>query len=172
MRLFVAAWPTTEIAGALSGLSRPAGTDLRWIPSTNWHTTLAFLGSVPEEELHELVTTLESIGPTTPMIEASVGPATSVLNGRILYVPIGGIDSLAYVVRVATVSFNRSSDREEPFLGHLTLARSRRGQPIPPEVIGVPMRLAWPIREVRLVSSTVGPHGVRYSPMLSVSLDG
>jgi 2'-5' RNA ligase len=70
------------------------------------------------------------------------------------------------------MSFNRSSDRFEPFLGHVTLARARRGQQIPPEFIGVPMNVAWPIREIQLVSSTIGPLGARYAPMLSVKLNG
>jgi RNA 2',3'-cyclic 3'-phosphodiesterase len=142
------------------------------VPPTNWHATLAFLGSVPDEEQPDLVAALERIGQKLPPSIASVGPSTSAIGVRILHVPVAGLDGLANAVRVATMPFNRSADRHQPFLGHLTLARTRRGEQIPRNLIGVPLTLIWPVREFRLVSSTSGRDGTRYSPVAQVKLEG
>ncbi len=173
MRLFVAVWPAEPVRRALSGARPTAATpDLRWVPPVNWHVTLAFLGDVPDDEHDELVEALRSIGASMPPCTAILGPETSVLGSQVLCVPVTGLDELASTVRACTAPFNRSSDRVEAFLGHLTLARTRRGRSVPRVATGVPICSAWPVSEIQLVSSTAGRQGAEYSPVALVSLDG
>lgn len=173
MRLFAAAWPIDRALSVLSAAQPVAPTtELRWVPPANWHVTLAFLGSVPDEDHDELVEALRSVGGSVPPCTATLGPETSVLGARVLCVPVTGLDGLADKVRECTAPFNRSSDRAEPFLGHLTLARARRGRAVPRFATGVPIASTWPVREVRLVSSTTGPRGAEYSQIALVTLEG
>jgi 2'-5' RNA ligase len=173
MRLFVAAWPAEPVLSILSGARPTVPTPgLRWVPPVKMHVTLAFLGDVPDDEHDQLAKALRSIGAATPHCTAVLGPETSVLGSRVLCVPVTGLDHLAATVRSSTAPFNRSSDREEAFFGHLTLARTRRGRSVPPVATGVSVCSAWPVSEIRLVSSTVGREGAEYSPMALVTLDG
>jgi 2'-5' RNA ligase len=173
VRLFVAVWPAEPVLRILSG-ARPteATPGLRWIPPVNWHVTLAFLGDVPDDEHDQLVGALRSIGASMPPCTATLGPETSVLGSQVLCVPVSGLDELAGTVRACTAPFNRSSDREEAFFGHLTLARTRRGRAIPRVATAVPICSAWPVSEIQLVSSTAGRQGAEYSPVALVALDG
>lgn len=173
MRLFVAVWPVEPATSALSEVSLSSATaDLRWVPSSMRHVTLAFLGSVPDEEHEELVEALRSVGTGLAPSTAVLGPTTSVLGTRVLCVPVSGLDELASAVRMSTARFNRSPDRDEPFVGHLTLARARRGRPIPSARIGVPVSSAWPVSEIRLMSSETGRKGTEYTPTALVPLEG
>jgi 2'-5' RNA ligase len=173
MRLFVAAWPAESALGALADVRPITETpDLRWVPPVNWHVTLAFLGSVPDDEHDELVEALRSIGRLAPPCAAILGPETTVLGTRVLCVPVGGLGELALMVRECTAPFNRSKDREESFVGHLTLARANRGRSVPLVATGVPVSSVWPVTEIRLVSSTTRPDGAEYSQTALVALDG
>ena len=128
MRLFVAAWPAESALGALADVRPITETpDLRWVPPVNWHVTLAFLGSVPDDEHDELVEALRSIGRSAPRCAAILGPETSVLGTRVLCVPVGGLGELALMVRECTAPFNRpvgSSGRDRR-AGRLGMARDR-----------------------------------------------
>jgi len=173
VRLFAGVWPTEPVLSALSDAGPWSSTpELRWVPPENWHVTLAFLGSVPDDEHDELVSALRSIGPSASPCTAMLGPETSVLGAHVLCVPVTGLDELASAVRRSTAPFNRSPDRDEPFVGHLTLARARRGRSVPRALIGVQVSSPWPVSEIRLVSSTTGARGAQYSPTAFVALDG
>jgi RNA 2',3'-cyclic 3'-phosphodiesterase len=173
VRLFVAVWPTERVRSALSAArSRASTTELRWIPPANWHVTLAFLGSVPDDEHADLVEALRSVGRLAPPCTASLGPETAVLGTRVLCVGVAGLDGLAHTVRECTAPFNRSPDRAEPFFGHLTLARARRGRPVPRVATGEPTASAWPVSQFELVSSTTRPQGAEYSQVALITLDG
>lgn len=133
---------------------------------------LAFLGPVPDDEHGDLVGGLRSVGAAESPRTAVLGPATSVLGPKVLCVPVSGLDQLAGAVRGATARFNRSPDRDEPFVGHLTLARARRGRPVPRAGIGVAVSSAWTVLEIRLVSSATGRSGTKYTPTAFVPLEG
>jgi 2'-5' RNA ligase len=173
VRLFAGVWPTEPVLSVLAE-ARPwsATPDLRWVRPENWHVTLAFLGSVPDDEHDELVSALRSIGPLASRCTATLGPETSVLGTRVLCVPVTGLDELASAVRESTAPFNRSPEGDEPFVGHLTLARARRGRSVPRVLTGLHVSSAWPVSEIRLVSSTTGAQGPEYSPTAFVALDG
>jgi 2'-5' RNA ligase len=82
----------------------------------------------------------------------------------VLVVPVAGLDALAAAVVAATAGLGRPPD-DRPFRGHLTLARARRGASVrglAGQLAGDEVAAAFPVREVRLVRSHLGPHGARY----------
>ena len=57
-----------------------------------------------------------------------------------------------------------------PFTGHVTLARVRGQGKGPANLAGTPIRAAWRVDEVVLVSSTLGAGGALYETLESVPL--
>lgn len=171
VRLFVAAWPTDRVHAALAAMAQAPLGSVRWERPQNWHVTLSFLGSVHDHELGPLVAALAPLAVVPPVV-AVAGPATETLGRGVLCLPVAGLDSVAEAVREATGAFNRSPDRDRPFVGHLTLARTRRGRAIPRRLVGLPFEASWPVEEVRLVLSTTGSGGSRYETVSSVRLTG
>jgi RNA 2',3'-cyclic 3'-phosphodiesterase len=180
VRLFVAVWPTDLVRDRIAGTIETQSTDqLRWVKPENWHVTLAFLGSVPDDELDALVAGLRSIQSQALRCAAALGTHTSTMGRSVLCLPTTGLDELAGAVRESTEPFSRAPDRDRPFAGHLTLARARRGravpdlavgQPVSGPDIGAPVSMTWPVSEVRLVASEEGRQGTEYSPQAVVAL--
>ena len=172
VRLFVAAWPSEPARRALGAVQRAANdSSLRWERVANWHVTLAFLGSVPDEEVDDLAAALQPLSSLSAGL-AVAGPATETLGRGVLCVPVAGIDDIAAAARSATLPFNRSEDRDRPFVGHLTLARARRRRSVPPRAVGLPVEASWAVEEVRLMSSRTGPAGSSYHVVARVGLAG
>jgi RNA 2',3'-cyclic 3'-phosphodiesterase len=173
MRLFVAVWPTEKVLRDLSDVMAASTItpELRWVQRRDCHVTLAFLGSVPDDEHDQLTEVLQGIATSGLRCTAVLGPETSLLGPRVLQVPVTGLDDLADAVGRCTAPFNRSKDHARLFVGHLTLARARKGRPIPATATGLAVSSAWPVSEIRLVSSTGGPQGPRYTPTAFVALD-
>ena len=96
-RLFIAVWPTEEVAEELRTLHRKDQQGVRFVPPDNWHITLRFLGDVHADDVAEALA-----GAELPACRARLGPAVDVLNERALVVPVAGIDDLAHVVREHT----------------------------------------------------------------------
>jgi len=169
--VFVAAWPDETELRALSGqLAQPLSSELRWVRPQDWHVTLAFLGSVPDDDLSGLVEALRSVGPSFLPATANLGPRTEILGRAVLCVPVSGLDDIASSVRETTGPFNRSSDWGRQFFGHLTLARSIGRRRIPRVAAGDSIAGAWGVSEVRLVSSEVTSQGSRYTVREVVAL--
>ncbi len=168
MRLFVAAWPPREVCDLLAVLDRPEHPAVRWTAPDQWHVTLRFLGEVPEHELDELTAALRALA-DQPAVDVEVGPATQRLSRWVAVVPVAGLDVLGDAVVAATRSFGEPPG-DRPFAGHLTVARARRGRPIPAALVGQPIKAAWHVGELALVRSTPASHGARYETLLTVSL--
>ena len=67
----------------------------------------------------------------------------------------------------------RAERSAEPgFVGHLTLARTRGRARGPAHLAGVPLAARWPVQQVELVSSVLGPEGSRYRTEAAVALTG
>lgn len=104
----------------------------RFIPSTNWHLTLHFFGSLSSEELNRL-------GNLLPETTAQVKPFTISLKGlgsfpndlksRILWIGVEGeIDKLMYLKEVLDQNLLKMKFPLEtkPFHPHITIARSQK----------------------------------------------
>ncbi|MGH9007867.1 MAG: RNA 2',3'-cyclic phosphodiesterase [Acidimicrobiales bacterium] len=170
MRLFVAAWPTDQVVADLTtSVGELVGPGLRPVPPANWHVTMVFLGSVDDGDVDAIA---DALGPlrSKRAVTAVLGPAITSLGRGVLCLPAEGLDDLADVAHRATEPFNRSPDRDRPFSGHLTLARSRRAVPRP--LVGRPAVARWEVAEVLLVASTTATEGPRYRPVATVSLEG
>jgi 2'-5' RNA ligase len=152
--LFVAVWPPAEVLDALEHLERPARPGLRWTTRDQWHVTLRFLGRVEDPE--SVQDALQDLG-WLPATTASAGPSTAKLGASILCVPVAGLDELAVAVAEATTG----QPPPEPYRGHLTLARAKRGVAIR-DLAGVPFTAAWTVDQFSLVESETHPDGARY----------
>lgn len=139
MRRFVAVWPPAPVVEALAPLAR--------VPAEKLHVTLRFLGAAAFD--------VEAWrGVTLPSATATLAATTATFGGRVLQVPVGGLEALAAAV---------DPHPERPFVGHLTLARSRRGEDLRLHVgLAVPpgARVPWPVVEVTLVASAGGRYEV------------
>lgn len=159
MRLFVAVLVPPRVRRSLQAAVRGvAGGHLRWVPPQQWHVTLRFVGEVDDVAavggaLRSVPGALQQAG-EAPVV-ARLGPATGwMANGRVLQVPVVGLDALAAAVADAVVPWAPPADH--PFLGHLTLARSRSGGG---PGAGLPVTGTWRVDRIALVASTLGPAG-------------
>jgi 2'-5' RNA ligase len=173
VRLFVAVSLPSDVTELVSDLPRPDLASLRWTTEDQWHITLRFLGeveapSVVADALKAVPATLREA--EIEDVEAVLGAATAWFRGRqILHVPVAGLDTLARAVAMATAPWGEGSD-DPPFSGHLTLARVRRRQTGPANLAGTPISTEWSVREILLMSSTLGPGGSRYEVVARVPL--
>ena len=174
VRLFVAVSLPPDVMALVDTLPRPALASLRWTTEDQWHVTLRFLGEVDSplavtDALRRVPPALAAAG--IDDVEAVLGAATAWFRGRqILHVPVTGLDDVAGAVAEATAGWGTAAD-EPPFAGHLTLARVRRGQVGPANLAGTPVAAEWVVRDIALMSSTLGPGGSRYAVVARVPLD-
>lgn len=154
-RVFVAAWPSAEVAAALAALPRPAADGLRWVPEENLHVTLRFLGDVDHVDV-----TARLQRPSLPAVTAVLGPAVTMLGRHVVVVPVAGLDPLAATVTAATADLGQQERRS--FVGHVTLARCRRDD-VGRAVCGAAVNLTFPVDEVAVVTSQTHQDGARYT---------
>lgn len=166
MRLFVAVQPPEAVLGQLVAVIdrlRPdeRAANLRWADRSHLHVTLRFLGDVDDAAVPGLVATLDEA--PLPVATASIGPAVVRLGRQVLCVPVEGLDALAAVVATATAGIGRPPELRS-FTGHVTLARAkgRRGGVVDRSVAGSAVTGGWPVDDVRLVRSHLGPAGAHY----------
>jgi len=176
MRMFVAVWPDDVTRRRIEGLALPAGPHLRMVDPGQWHVTLRFLGDVDNQVIPELGAALTAVtqvvaGP----VACEVGPATGWFDdSRVLYLPVTGLDRLAQAVRAATVPVIPPVHQDESaFVGHLTLARSRRRHPATTErVAAVPVAFSasFEVTHFDLVASELSPGGAHYTSVRRLPL--
>lgn len=160
-RLFFALWPDEATREALRRAARPAvrRSGGKPVPEANYHLTLAFLGSVPDEKLDAIVTaarlievqrlhlTFDRFGyfPASRVFWIGCGeipPALRDLNARLW-------------ADMEAVGLERDT---KPFHVHLTLARKVR---VAPEVDPPPL-VSWTVADFVLAESETDPDGARY----------
>jgi RNA 2',3'-cyclic 3'-phosphodiesterase len=170
-RLFVGTWPPPDVVAALSSLDRPGLDGVRWTTPDQWHVTVAFLGDVALSVVDEVGAALVSASARTAGApEAHLGPATRRVGRAVLCVPVDGLDELAARIRRALSALLPDAHLDEPFHGHLTLARGRGGRPLPATLAGVPVDVRWRVRELALVHSTLAPSGARYMRLVTATV--
>jgi RNA 2',3'-cyclic 3'-phosphodiesterase len=176
VRLFVAVWPSAAARAALDTLPRPPTPGLRWTTPDQWHVTLRFLGEQDDADpaaaaVRRVPGGLEGSAPGP--VAGSLGPATSWFPGRrVLQVPVEGLDRLAAAVDTAFdgAPGPGAGGRDRPFVGHLTVARTRGQRRGPIDLAGAPCAAPWPVNRVTLVRSTLGGSGSRYEILAAAPL--
>jgi 2'-5' RNA ligase len=169
VRLFIAVDLPDPIVRLLQSLPRPARRGLRWTAPATWHITLRFLGDVDEPEA--LVEALSSIptGLDADPVEARLGPTTAWFpGGRVLHVPVTGVDPLTGVVRDVTSPWG--PHKEPAFAGHVTLARFSGPDPGPADLAGTPVAAHFVVPEVVLYALSLGSEGATYEIVSKVAI--
>jgi len=189
MRLFAALEIPADIVDDIAAwwqaacLHLPAS-EWRDVPPRNWHITLAFYGEVKGEKVAMLQDMLaECADRTSPML-LSLGQAGFFPHpgrARVFWLGIeadgGNLRSLARCCRRAVhATVRKHVSREEPFRGHLTLAR-RRGFPAPVAVevlegLPPPPQAQWTAESLTLFQSQLNKNGARYRVLDEFDLRG
>ena len=176
MHLFVAVWPDETTVARLSSLELSSAPALRLVRPDEWHITLRFLGGVDERLVPGLLDARGSAARTlTGPIHAVLGPGTAwFAGGRVLQVPVTGVDGLAAAVRSATVPVVPDRDAGEVlFVGHLTVARATGAGPdaaARSALAGISCSSSFRVDAVHLVGSPRTPYGPRYVVLGSAPL--
>lgn len=162
-RLFVAVWPTEPVRGHVRSLSRAGWEEVAWVAEQNWHVTLRFLGDADPTEVASALHAAQ-----LPAADAEVGSTLSALGANIVMIAVSGLDVLAEAVRAATATIGFEEAR--PFLGHLTIGRSKKRRlksphGPPPARPGSPVR--FHVSEVALVESSLSREGSVYSTLVT-----
>lgn len=176
MRLFIAIELPDDVKGVLSRL-RADITGARWVPVSQLHLTLSFLGDVDDASVKLLTSGLKQIrAPGFDLVFAGVGCFPNQRNPRVLWVgirPEPFLSDLAAQVRSVVFACNIATE-DRPFSPHITLARIRQPirQPISP-FIDLYQKLelpAFPVHEFILFTSRLTPQGAIHTPLGSFPL--
>jgi 2'-5' RNA ligase len=156
-RLFLAVWPPDDVLDQLSEVPQPRDQGVRWVRREQRHITLRFFGPADPDVVAATIARTELHGAT-----ARLGPAFDILSERSLVVPVIGLDHLADAVRRSTRLLGTPPDRR--FVGHLTVARLRRGAR-PYRAVGQRFDAAFDVGEIAMVASTLQPDGAEYETL-------
>ena len=168
-RLFLAVDPPADAVAALDRAVDPLRSlpgAPRWIPPSRWHLTLVFLGDVAAQLLDPLTAAVAPAVAGTPPLTlqlAGAGRFGSRRRPAVCWAGVSGDDAELTALADRLAAAVRSVGlpvEDRPFRAHLTLGRWRPGRPADAEL---PERLAahrgpvWPVREVVLRRSHLGP---------------
>ncbi|MFE1414197.1 RNA 2',3'-cyclic phosphodiesterase [Streptomyces sp. NPDC058746] len=173
VRIFIALAPPDDAKQELEQALRPAYEAyprMRWNRIEDWHITLAFLGELP-------VAAASLLRPPLAELAAARRPLRLALRGgghfdeRVLWTGIDGdleglhllSDEVRALVKECGIPFEG-----RPLRPHLTLARSRRNEPL--HAVEAAAGLAaftgrpWPAQRLHLVGSNIGrgPGPIQY----------
>lgn len=182
MRLFAAipiAQPARgEIARLLARLREP-GWPLRLVHDHGLHLTMKFFGEVPPDRLEVIEEAVRSAVPGTGALElrlAEIGAFPNFRRPRVIWIGLEAPPALELLQdrlerRADAIGFQ---PEVKPFRPHVTLARVREGQRLPPEALEsladaydqVPFLGA----QLILYESVLGRGGHRYEPRVTLEL--
>lgn len=183
-RCFVAVFPPEEVLAALVDLRRKlelALPGVRWVAPANLHYTLRFFGDLVPDERARAAQVLDAVAPSRPVfpVEISgVGVFPNWRRPRVLWVgATTGAEPLVDLARALEHGFReeRLGHADKPFVPHLTLGRWREGAPLPPPEAAARWGSvgglgSFPVTEVGLIQSVLGPRGSTYTRLHTASL--
>jgi 2'-5' RNA ligase len=111
----------------------PAWRREKWVAPDLLHVTLAFLGSVPDDEVAALLDRLERAGERHgPFTLRLTGARAVPSEGRatMVWALLGGGVASASALRDEAVAVSRCEAGPRPYRPHVTLVRSRRPRPV------------------------------------------
>lgn len=156
---------------------------VRWVPATNLHLTLKFLGDVSVTNLDLLKEVLQTVASEHPCFEFSVGGLgafPTMRRPRVIWV---GIEAPAELFSVQSALENRLgrlgyTPEERPFSAHLTLGRvTRTADPLDVQKIAQGLQAtkigflgAVQVNQLHLYRSDLEPGGAEYTCLFSAPL--
>lgn len=177
-RLFIALPIADDVIAELARVARDGPRDWRWVKPDAMHLTLAFLGEVEEGRVAAAERALRRGAEGAPALElaaAGLGAFPDQRRARVLWAGVAGdlrqLAALQTGIALALESEGFELDGK-PFHPHLTLARARVPQPLPPSLDRAQRFGSWRATEVRLYRSHLGPQGPRYEVLAAAALGG
>ncbi|HEY5622191.1 MAG TPA: RNA 2',3'-cyclic phosphodiesterase [Gammaproteobacteria bacterium] len=165
-RAFFALWPDDATRAALVRASRAlvAASGGRAVPAENLHVTLAFLGELGEDEFEAVHrVTAPKVGP----FELTIDRTGFRKRAQLLWA--APRDVLPALIALEAGLWERLEEigierERRAYLPHVTLARKAR------RAAGEFSPVRWPVTEMALVESTLGPPNSTYSVARTWSL--
>lgn len=180
MRLFVAIFPPVEIREALreaASVLQVRG-KVRWIPASNIHLTLKFLGEAGEEKLREIRSVLEEVAQRHGSFEIELsgfGAFPSGRKARVLWSGVSeGADQLRDIAGDLESAFEAIGFEGErrTYSPHMTLGRARGRPATLDSGQNGELLLTFSARRLELVRSVLDREGARYSTIAEYPLTG
>lgn len=182
MRLFLAVFPSREAQEAAVGAAarlRTQGDGVSWVRRENLHYTLRFLGDLGAADAKRAGAAAREAAKAHAPFPARLGgfgAFPSAAKARVLWI---GLDEGAEALHALARSLDESLERrgfgraDQPFTPHLTIGRVRGGDDFEARLAAAAAAEgAWTVGALRLVKSTLSPHGSRYETMLEAPLGG
>jgi 2'-5' RNA ligase len=170
-RLFFAFWPDDSMRETLVHATRKAAraSGGRPVPAGNLHSTVVFLGSVPEEQLPSVLVAASEVQQarlqlTFDRLEHWAKPALLCLGCT---KPQQQASGLAASLSKLLIGQGLAPDLK-PFRPHVTIARKVTR----PHEVGSVHPIEWPIDQLALVESVTAPEGPRYTVLHQWPLRG
>lgn len=179
-RTFAALEIPAEVKRHLGGFidllrARPGAQDLKWVKPDTLHVTVRFFGDLDRKQLGRARDAIRSLDLAWDPPALRLGAIGAFPNPRRPQVVWIGIDDPEGHLRALAERTDRAiraigfGPPDKPFVGHLTLARLRRGARSPElaEVLGglTPPDGPLTIRSVTLFKSDLRPEGPLYTPL-------
>ncbi len=180
MRAFIALPLSREIQNALSGIQdelRSCHLNARFIPSSNLHITLKFLGDIDDDQNRAITGILSRAASAFSRMTVNLsgwGFFPSPHNPRVFFVSTDQesiLTSLADFLEneLARIGFKK----EHRFRSHITIIRLRN--PKNTDCVERKMKIhpphgSFPIDKIVLFKSTLSPRGADYTPVFEANL--
>ncbi len=178
-RLFIAVdlseAAVTHLAHAIAGL-HVVQARARVTARERWHVTLAFLGDVAVSRLEAVEKALHAAAGHARAFQLHIAGGGT-FRSQVLWAGIAGdVDGLNILARLVRLELRKAKlpHDDRPYRPHLTLARP--GDRVPPELLRQDVQTlaayqgpSWPVTQVHLVRSFLGPHP-RYERLVSAPL--
>lgn len=157
---------------------------VRWIPPSNWHITLKFLGDIPAAETANIIAALQPLSTVLGPLSLSLnglGVFPNVRRPRIVWLGLQGdihlLQALYQQVADALFTLNpgRYTPEDRPFTAHVTVGRVKNPQQVKklPELLTRFASLSSPpfsVDHIILKQSTLTPRGAVYTDLARVVL--
>ena len=152
---------------------------LRWIPVSNFHITLAFLGETDAGLLPDIFNAVKNAA-ETPSIHAGAGKLFTLPRGRSPNVlAMGFNEGSAEITSLAKSTMNNLRKfnifiEERSFIPHITLARKGRAGPEinKQDFINISFPVHGEFNQVAVFESKLSSHGADYIALEEFTLSG